>query len=128
MNDAAVMKMDAGGAEGSGNEPWIETRQGSWFFVNAVLVAPELVVLIPLLAGFVVSLLAPGREPSPFLDTIPFVASKTIPILGWVLVVPIWTTVRNLRMDGLRLPRIALGAFLLSHLCFLGYAVVSWVG
>jgi len=109
-------------------EPWVETPQGGWFFVNAVLVAPELVVLFPLLAGSLVSLLAPGRDPSPFLDTIPFVASKAIPLLGWLLVIPIWTTVRNLRMDGLRLPRIALGFFLILHLCFLGYTVWSWVG
>ena len=109
-------------------EPWVETRQGSWFFVNSLLVAPELVVLFPLLAGTLVSLLAPGRETSPFLDTIPFVASKAIPFLGWLLVIPIWTTVRNLRMDGLRLPRVALVFFLVSHLCFLGYTVWSWVG
>lgn len=109
-------------------EPWIETRQGGWFFVNALLVAPELVVLFPLLAGAVVSLLAPGREPSPFLDTIPFLASKALPFVGWVLVVPIWTTLRALRIPGLLLPRVALGVFLALHLGFLAYAVLSWVG
>ena len=111
-----------------GPEPWIETTQGGWFFVNAILVAPELVVLFPLLAGMVVSLLAPGREPSPFLDTIPFVASKAIPILGWLLVIPIWTTIRGLRIGGLLVPRIVLGVFLVSHLAFLGYTVGSWMG
>jgi hypothetical protein len=35
----------------TGPEPWIETREGGWFFVNALLVAPELVVLFPLAAG-----------------------------------------------------------------------------
>jgi hypothetical protein len=109
-------------------EPWIETPQGGWFFVNALLVAPEMVVLLPLAAGMLVSLLAPGRGTSPFLDTIPFVASKAIPFLGWFLVIPIWTTVRNLRMDGLLLPRIALGIFLALHLSFLGYTVWSWMG
>jgi len=108
--------------------PWIETPQGGWFFVNALLAAPELVVLFPLVSGLFVSLLAPGREPSPFLDTIPFVASKAIPFLGWFLVIPIWTTVRNLRMDGLLVPRLALGVFLVLHLSFLGYTVWSWVG
>jgi hypothetical protein len=109
-------------------EPWIETTQGGWFFVNALLVAPELVVLFPLAAGWIVSLLAPGREPSPFLDTIPFLASKALPFLGWFLVVPIWTTVRNLRMGGLLLPRIVLGIFLALHLSFLAYTVTSWIG
>ena len=118
---------DGRGSGGTGRGPWIETRQGEWFFVNALLVAPELTVLFPLLAGFFVSFLAPGREASPFLDTIPFVASKAIPILGWLLVIPIWTTIRNLRMEGLRSPKIALGFFLLLHVSFLGFAVWSWV-
>ncbi len=117
-----------GTVESDAKGPWIETPQGGWFFVNALLAAPELVVLFPLVAGMLVSFLAPGREPSPFLDTIPFVASKAIPFLGWLVVIPILTTVRNLRMDGLLLPRIALGVFLVLHLGFLGYTVWSWVG
>jgi hypothetical protein len=108
-------------------EPWIETREGGWFFLNAVLVAPELVVLFPLAAGAVVSFLAPGREPSPFLDTIPFVASKAIPILGWLLIVPILTTVKALRLTTRRAPRLALSVFLLLHLSFLVYTVLGWV-
>lgn len=110
------------------SEPWIETPQGGWFFVNAVLAAPELVVLFPLALGTVLTWVAPDRPLSPFLDTIPFVASKAIPFVGWLLVIPIWTTVRNLRMEGLRLPRIVLGFFLVLHLSFLGYTVWSWVG
>ncbi len=109
-------------------EPWIETRQGGWFFVNALLVAPELVVLFPLVLGMLSGVLVPGREPSPFLDTIPFLASKAIPLLGWLLVIPIWTTIRNLRMDGLRLPKVFLGIFLVLHVSFLGYTVWSWIG
>lgn len=108
-------------------EPWIESREGGWFFVNALLVAPELVVLFPLMAGAVVSFLAPGREPSPFLDTIPFVASRALPYLGWLLGIPIWTTIRNLRMATVPAARVALVAFLLLHLSFLGYTVWSWV-
>ncbi len=114
--------------ETKAKELWIETPQGGWFFVNALLVAPEMVVLVPLAAGILVGFMAPGREMSPFLDTIPIVASKAIPFLGWFLVIPIWTTVRNLRMTGLLLPRIALGIFLALHLSFLAYTVWSWVG
>jgi hypothetical protein len=109
-------------------EPWIETRQGGWFFFNAVLVAPELVVLVPLTMGFVIGLLVPERGPSPFIDTIPFVASRSLPVVGWLLVIPIWTTIKNLRMKGPMLPRIVLGFFLVIHLSFLGYAVRAWVG
>lgn len=109
-------------------EPWIETPRGELFFVNALLAAPELVVLFPLTLGFLVGLIAPERPPSPFLDTIPFVASRAIPYLGWLLVVPIWTTVKNLRMERAALPRGALAFFLVLHLAFLGYTVFSWIG
>jgi len=108
-------------------EPWIETRTGGLFFVNALLVAPALVVLFPLTVGALVGLLAPDRPTSPFLDTIPFVASKSLPYLGWFLVIPIWTTIRNLRIETLALPRVALGLFLALHVSFLGYTVLSWV-
>ncbi|MGD8360905.1 MAG: hypothetical protein PVJ04_05700, partial [Gemmatimonadota bacterium] len=109
-------------------ELWIETRQGGLFFVNAILVAPELVVLFPLALQLLVGLIAPERNPSPFLDTIPFVASKSIPYLGWLLVIPIWTTVKNLRLESLPIPRAALLVFLLLHISFLGYTLLSWVG
>ena len=109
-------------------EPWIETPQGGLFFVNALLVAPELVVLFPLTLQFLVGLITEERAPSPFLDTIPFVASKAIPFLGWLLVVPIWTTIKNFRMEPLILPRMALGVFLLIHTSFLGYTILTWVG
>ena len=39
-------------------EPWIETPQGGLFFINALLVAPELVVLFPLSLQLLVGLLA----------------------------------------------------------------------
>ena len=109
-------------------EPWIETPRGGLFFVNALLVAPELVVLFPLGLQLIVGLIADERAASPFLDTIPFVASKAIPFLGWFLVVPIWTTIKKLRMESLLLPRISLGVFLLLHLSFLGYTILSWMG
>lgn len=118
----------APGTGGRGGEPWIETREGGLFFINALLVAPELVVLFPLALQLLVGAFSAERNPSPFLDTIPFVASKAIPFLGWLILIPIWTTVKNLRIETRVLPRLALAAFLLSHLSFLGYTVWSWVG
>ena len=109
-------------------EPWIETPQGGLFFINALLVAPEMVVLFPLSLQLLVGLRADERAASPFLATIPIVASKAIPVLGWFRVVPIWTTVKNLKMESLLLPRISLGVFLLLHLAFLGYTILSWMG
>lgn len=108
-------------------EPWIETRQGGWFFVNALLVAPEAVVLFPLLVGKFVSFISPDRELSPFLDTIPFLAEMALPFLGWLMVIPIWTSIHNLRMDGLRFPKVVLVGFLLLHLSFLGYTISRWI-
>lgn len=109
-------------------DPWIETRQGGLFFVNALLVAPELVVLFPLTLRAIVGLIASERNPSPFLDTIPFIASKTIPFLGWLVAIPIWTTIKNLRIETLVVPRLALACFLVLHISFLAYTVMSWVG
>ena len=116
------------GVDGRRGEPWIETREGGLFFINALLVAPELVVLFPLVLRLLVGMISSERNPSPFLDTIPFVASKAIPFLGWLILIPVWTTVRNLRIEPRMLPRLALAAFLLSHIGFLGYTVWSWVG
>lgn len=109
-------------------DPWIETREGGLFFVNALLATPALVVLFPLTVGALISVLAPGRPSSPFLDTIPFVASKSLPYLGWFLVIPIWTTIRNLRIETMAIPRVVLGLFLVLHVSFLGYTVLSWLG
>lgn len=117
-----------GGQGDARQEPWIETPEGGLFFVNALLVAPELVVLFPLTLQFLVGLMTPERPPSPFLDTIPFVASKAIPYLGWLLVIPIWTTLKNFRVEKAALPRAALMFFLALHLAFLGYTAWSWVG
>jgi hypothetical protein len=43
-------------------------------------------------------------------------------------VIPIWTTVKNLRLESLPIPRAALLVFLLLHISFLGYTLLSWVG
>lgn len=122
------MRLRAGSLENEGREePWIETRRGGLFFINAVLAAPELVVLFPLTLRFLVGLISSERNYSPFIDTIPFVASKSIPFLGWLLVIPIWTCVKNLRIEPLFIPRATLIFFLLLHLSFLGYTVLSWI-
>lgn len=109
--------------------PWVETRAGGLFFVNAVLVGPELVVLVPLLAGAALRSLGLVDGPSRFLDPVPRVAAHVLPWVGWLLVVPVWTTVRNLRMRNVGLgARAALFAMLALHLGFLGYTVWRWLG
>jgi hypothetical protein len=56
------------------------------------------------------------------------VAEYVIPWVGWLLVVPVWTTVKNLRVAERGGVRIALGVFLLLHVGFLGYTVLRWTG
>lgn len=109
--------------------PWIETRPGELFFLNAVLVAPELMALAPWLAGLLLRAAGLVEGPSRFIDPIPAVADHALPWLGWALVVPAWTTLRNLRMPDVRpAARFALRGMLGVHLAFLGYTAWRWLG
>lgn len=124
------------GAEGddrrAGKErksPWVESRAGGLFFVNSVLVAPELIVLLPLLVGALLRALGLLEGPSRFIDPIPRVAAHVLPAVGWLLVVPLWTTWRNLQMDGVKpWARRALYGMLVLHLSFLAYTLSRWLG
>lgn len=117
-----------GGARGRrGDGPWVETREGAYFFVNGLLVMPELVILVPLGLKGLLSLFGAGGE-SVYLDTFPMLAGYVLPWAGWLLVVPIWTTLRNLRMELPGGARLALRTMLLSHVGFLAWTVWHWVG
>lgn len=126
---------DASGRGGSGppnlpprDTPWIETRPGGLFFVNAVLVSPELVVLFPLVVGIVLRTLGLLEGPSRFIDTIPRVAAYVLPWIGWIFVVPLWTTMKNLRMEGVGAwARRALHGMAALHGLFVAYTVWRWV-
>lgn len=114
--------------EGARDEPWVETRAGGWFFLNAVLVAPELTVLVPLVAGTLLRAAGVLEGPSRFIDPVPAVAAYMLPRIGWLLVVPIWTTIHNLRMEGVeRRARLALSVMLALHLAFFGYTLGRWL-
>lgn len=117
-------------AAGTGEPtPWVETRAGGLFFVNAVLVAPELMALAPWVAGLGLRAAGLLEGPSRFIDPIPRVADYMLPRLGWILVIPAWTTIRNLRMSDLRAPaRAGLVGMLVIHLVFLGYTGWRWLG
>lgn len=113
------------GEPGAG-EPWIETPEGLLFFGNALLVAPELTVLLPLGVRGAARALGLLHGPSPVLDTFPALAAALLPYGGWLLLLPIALVVVNLRRERRRAPRLALLLFLLLHLGFLGYGVVRW--
>lgn len=106
---------------------WIESREGLLFFTNAVLVAPELFVLIPLALRAVLDPLMLHGRPSVMLDTIPAVAAHVLPVVGWLLVVPLGLTAYNLGVARRRWPRAALKVFLVLHIGFLAYTIAHWV-
>jgi len=107
--------------------PWVETREGGYFFVNALLFIPELVVLVPLALKGLLFVLG-WRGESVYVDTIPALAAYVLPWTGWLLVVPLWTTLRNLTMELPAPARGALLAMLAGHLGFLGWTVGHWLG
>ncbi len=107
--------------------PWVETPEGARFFVNAVLVAPELIVFFPFVVGMALRATGLVHGPTVFLDVVPWVAGHAIPYLAWLLPIPIWTTLRNLKVESGRI-RVVLFGFLALHSSFLGYAVLRWTG
>ena len=107
--------------------PWVETPEGERFFVNAVLVAPELIVVFPLAVGVALRAMGLVQGPTVFLDVVPWVAGHAIPYVAWLLPIPIWTTLRDLRVASARV-RVALIGFLALHSSFLGYGVLRWTG
>lgn len=107
---------------------WIESRQGLLFFANAVLVAPELFVLLPLTLRALLDPLVLHGRPSAMLDTIPAVAAHVLPWVGWFLAIPLALTSYNLRLEERRWPRAALKLFLVIHIGFVAYTIGRWVG
>lgn len=110
---------------GSG-ERWIETREGGWFFVNAVLAAPALIVAFPLLVGGALRSLGVLEGRSRFFDTIPLIAAYVVPYAGWLAILPLWLTWRSLRWRPPPPARLTLWLFAAVHLAVIGYAAWWW--
>jgi hypothetical protein len=106
--------------------PWIESRAGLAFFVNALLFAPAFVVLVPLGLRTMVRLLTGVVRPT-VLDTIPTIAWYVVPYTGWIAAGMAWLVVRNLRMELPTPARWTLRFFLVAHLGFALYSVWWWV-
>jgi len=104
--------------------PWVETRAGGLFFVNAVLAAPALMALYPWTIRWVLRATGILDRPSRVLDPVPAVADHVIPVLGWLAIPAAWLVLRNLRIVDRRWPRRALWAFLVLHVGTLGYTLV----
>jgi hypothetical protein len=95
--------------------PFVETRAGGLFFLNAVLAAPALIVLAPTLVRGILRGIGALDGPTPLLDPVPAVAAYAGPWIAWLSVVPLWMTWRNLRMELPALARWTLRAFALMH-------------
>ena len=108
--------------------PWIETPEGGLFFVNAVLAGPPLLALFPLALGKLLRLLGIVEGPSVLLDTIPTVAAHVAPWAGWVALVPLVTTAKNLAVARRPVVRLTLVFFLLLHVGVLVYTIFRLVG
>lgn len=111
-----------------GDQPWIETRAGGLFFLNAVVVGPLALVLVPVVIGAVVRGLGLMTGPSAVLDTIPAVARYVAPTLGWLAAPAAWLAIWTFRKTEKTEARWALLAFLVAHLGVLAYTVSRWLG
>ncbi|TVP74070.1 MAG: hypothetical protein EA352_11275 [Gemmatimonadales bacterium] len=109
-------------------DPWIETRRGGLFFVNALFIFPWIILAIPLLTRVVVRGLGGMQERIRIVDTFPELAEYLMPVYGWLTLLPIWLLVRNLRVEPAALPRAALVFFLLLHAAALLWTASGWIG
>lgn len=107
--------------------PWVETRAGGFFFINAVLVAPVFMVLYPLALRALLRVLVGFEGPSPILDTVPLVAAYVAPVVGWLAVPAAVLVVWNLRLVDRTWARGLLWVFLASHLAVLAYTLARWL-
>lgn len=111
------------------SDRWIETPRGGLFFVNAILIFPYLMLIVPLLTRWFVRGVVGGLpEESTIVDTFPLLAEYMAPRMGWLAVLPLFLVVRNLGVERGRLPRAVLWLFLLLHLALLVWTMTGWMG
>lgn len=108
--------------------PWVETRAGGLFFVNAVLAAPVLMALYPWALRWALRAAGVLDRPSRILDPVPAVADHFIPVLGWLAVPAAWLVVKNLRVVDRPWARRALWVFLAVHAGTVAYTVARVMG
>jgi hypothetical protein len=109
-------------------EPFVETRAGGLFFLNAVLAGPALLVVWPALLRGVLRGMGALAGPSPLLDPVPELAERVGPYVAWLSVVPLATTVYNLRMPLPSAARWTLRAFAALHMGVLAWWALAVFG
>lgn len=122
------MKPPTGNRPDGRGTPWVETRSGTLFFVNALFIFPHIMVAVPLLTRVLVRRAGGMQGEVPIVDTFPLIAEYLLPRVGWLLVIPAALVVLNLRWEREALPRTGLLLFLVLHLVFLAWTVATWMG
>jgi hypothetical protein len=111
----------------AGPEPWIETRPGGLFFINAVLVSPIFMALYPWTLRWILQGMGIIDRPSRILDPVPAVAAHFAPFLGWLSIPAAWLVWKNLKEVDRPWARVALWAFLAAHVGMVAYTVGRWI-
>jgi hypothetical protein len=110
-------------------ERWIETREGTMFFLNSLFLFPYLMLLLPLLTRvFVRGVVGGLQEPSVIVDTFPMLAEYLLPRMGWLAAFPAWLTWKNLGLESRPIPRAALALLLMTHVSVIVWTVTRWFG
>ena len=108
--------------------PWVETRAGSVFFINALLAAPVFVALYPWTMRWLLRVTGILDRPSRILDPVPAVAAHFAPVVGWLAIPALIFSVYGYRIADRRWARILLGIFAVAHLGTIIYTAGQWIG
>ncbi len=112
----------------SKSPPWVETRAGGVFFVNALLAAPVFVALYPWTLRWVLRVTGILDRPSRILDPVPAVAAHFAPVVGWLALPALAFALYGMRVVDRRWARVLLALFAVAHLGTLVYTVTTWTG
>ena len=112
----------------SGGTPWVETREGGLFFVNALLAAPMLMTLYPVTLRWLLRVTGVLDRPSRVLDPVPAVAAHFLPVVGWFAVPALVFAARTFLRTApdRRWARRALALFAVVHLGTVAWTVAYW--
>lgn len=97
------------------------------FFINALLAAPVLMVLYPVILRWALRITGILNRPSRVLDPVPAVAAHFAPVLGWLALPALWLVLRNLKIIDREWARRLLFLFVLVHAGTLIYTVSRYL-
>ncbi|MBT8335947.1 MAG: hypothetical protein KJO11_05040 [Gemmatimonadetes bacterium] len=108
--------------------PWVETRPGAVFFINALAAAPVFVALYPWAVRWLLRTAGILDRPSRILDPVPAVAAHFAPVVGWLALPALAFAIYGFRIADRRWARVLLGIFAVAHVGTVIYTAAQWVG